>query len=396
MLKCSTGGSLIRKMSNLAEDMAKEHGSDKIQNFSLGNPRVPPPKEYFDALREIANTETPLCHGYSSTVGDLEPREAFAALFTKLQGVEVKPDHIVLTSGCAGAMNVTLRVIMIPGDEIILITPYFLEYPFYVENFHGTIVEVNTTFEEGWQINPKKLEAAISPMTRAVIINSPHNPTGVVYTQQCIDEMSAVLKRKSEEYGRPIYILSDDVYARLVEPGVKPHQIFKSYEYSVVCYSLSKDLSIPGERFGCMVGNPLLPNVGLLIHCLAHANEIMGFVHANRLHMRIVPKVLPASSQLALYDKSRAIVCKMLDDCGIEYVRPQGAFYVFPKIPDGIDEWAFCEMMAKKMVILVPGLGFKGPGFFRMSFCKPPEDIEKAVPVFKTAFRETIEALAGK
>jgi aspartate aminotransferase len=291
-------------------------------------------------------------------------------------------------------MNVTLRVILSPGDEVILITPYFLEYPFYIENFHGTVVEVATKFEEGWQINAHTLEAAINPMTRAVVINSPHNPTGVVYTQECVDSMAEVLKRKSAEYGRPIYILSDDVYARLVEPGVKPHQIFKSYPYSVVCYSLSKDLSIPGERFGCMVGNPLLENVGLLSHSLAHANEVLGFVHANRLHMRIIPKVMMATSRLELYDKSREIICKMLDECGLKYVRPQGAFYIFPKIPDGIDEWKFCETMAKNMVIVVPGLGFKAPGFFRLSFCKAPEDIEKAVPVFKAAFEETLRVLA--
>lgn len=390
MLKCSSGGSLIRKMSNIADELVEKHGLDAIHNFSIGNPRVPPPEEYYQALREIANTETPLCHGYSSTQGDLPPRKCFADMFTKIQEVPVGPEHIILTSGCAGAMNVTLRCILSPGDEVILFTPYFLEYPFYVENFHGVVKEVETTFEEGWQINAEKLREAVNPCTRAVIINSPHNPTGVIFKQDCVEAMAKVLKEKSQEYGRPIYILSDDVYARVIAPGEKCHQIFKCYDYSVVCYSLSKDISIPGERFGCIIVNPLLENNKLLVHSLAHANEIMGFVHANRLHMRVIPKVLPATSHLELYNESREIVCKMLDDCGIKYVRPTGSFYIFPKIPDGIDEVKFCETMAKHFVIVVPGMGFRAPGFFRISFCKPPEDIKKAVEPFKAAYAETL------
>ena len=393
MLSVSSGGSLIRKMSDRADKLIEEHGLDAVHNFSLGNPRVPPPQEYFDALIAVANEEVPLCHGYSSTVGDLAPRKCIADMFTEIQGIPVGPEHIVLTSGCAGAMNVALRVILSVGDEVILFTPYFLEYPYYVENYHGVVKEVETTFEEGWQINPHKLEEAVTPLTRAVIINSPHNPTGVVFTQECIDKMAEVLKRKSAQYGRPIYIISDDVYVRVVDKGVKCHQIFKSYPFSIVCYSVSKDLSIPGERFGCMIANPLLENVGLLIHSLAHSNEIMGFVHANRLHMRIIPRVMPHTSHLELYNESREIVCKMLDDCGIKYVKPEGAFYIFPKIPDGIDEWEFCNTMADHLVIIVPGMGFKAPGFFRLSYCKPPDQIQKAVPAFKAAFAETMKKM---
>lgn len=391
MLACSSSGSMIRKMSNLADELVEKHGLDAVHNFSIGNPRVPPPPEYYAALKEIAATEEPLCHGYSSTVGDLAPREAFAKLFTEIQGIPVGPEHIILTSGAAGAMNVVIRTILSVNDEVILLTPYFLEYPFYVQNYHGVVKEVPTKFEEGWQINTQLLEEAINPLTRAVVINSPHNPTGVVYTQECINAMAEVLTRKSSEYGRPIYIISDDVYTRVIGDGVKTHQIFKAYPFSCIAYSLSKDISIPGERFGCIIANPLLENVGLLVHALAHANEIMGFVHANRFHMRVIPKVLPAKSAVHLYNESREIVCKMLDDCGIKYVRPTGAFYIFPMIPNGIDEWAFCETMARHMIIVVPGSGFMAKGFFRLSFCKSPEDIRKAVPAFKAAFAETCQ-----
>ncbi|KAH0792426.1 putative aspartate aminotransferase [Histomonas meleagridis] len=391
MLKVSTRGSMIRKMSDKADALAEQYGPDAVHNFSLGNPRIPPPPEYYKALIEVANEEFPLSHGYSSTMGDLACRKVFAEMFSKIQDVQIGPEHIVLTSGCAGAMNVVLRTILSAGDEVCCVAPYFLEYPFYVENFHGTVVDVPTTFEEGWQINAQRLEEYITPLTRCVIINSPQNPTGIVYTQECVDAMCEVLKRKSKEYGRPIYILSDDVYTRVVAPGVHCHKIFKSYPHSIIAYSVSKDISIPGERFGCMIVNPLLENNKLLIHCLAHSNEILGFVHANRLHMRIIPKVMPATSNVELYNKSRDIICKMLDDCGIKYVKPEGTFYIFPKIPDGIGEWEFCEKMADHFVIIVPGSGFKAPGFFRLSYCKPPEDIERAVPAFKAAFAEVMK-----
>jgi len=391
MLKCSSSGSAIRRMDNLAQALAKEHGGDKIHNFTIGNPRVPPPKAYKDALIKIANEDIPLCHGYSSTQGDLKPRETFATLFSEIQDVKIGAEDIVLTSGCAGAINVVLRTVLSPMDEVVIVAPYFLEYPFYIENFHATTVVLDTKFEENWQINPEALEKVVNPQTRAIIINSPHNPTGVVLTQKTVNDMCAVLKKKSEEYGRPIYIISDDVYCRVVGAGVKTHQIFKHYDYSVVAYSLSKDLSIPGERIGCIIVNPLLQGRELLVHSLAHANEIMGFVHANRVHMRIIPEVVPATSDIHLYDESRKLFCDLFDELGIQYVKPEGAFYVFPKIPDGIDEWAFCETMAKNFIILVPGSAFAKEGFFRLSFCKPPEDIRKALPVFRTAFAEALK-----
>jgi len=378
-------------MDNLAQALAKEHGGDKIHNFTIGNPRVPPPKAYKDALIKIANEDIPLCHGYSSTQGDLKPRETFATLFSEIQDVKIGAEDIVLTSGCAGAINVVLRTVLSPMDEVVIVAPYFLEYPFYIENFHATTVVLDTKFEENWQINPEALEKVVNPQTRAIIINSPHNPTGVVLTQKTVNDMCAVLKKKSEEYGRPIYIISDDVYCRVVGAGVKTHQIFKHYDYSVVAYSLSKDLSIPGERIGCIIVNPLLQGRELLVHSLAHANEIMGFVHANRVHMRIIPEVVPATSDIHLYDESRKLFCDLFDELGIQYVKPEGAFYVFPKIPDGIDEWAFCETMAKNFIILVPGSAFAKEGFFRLSFCKPPEDIRKALPVFRTAFAEALK-----
>jgi len=383
---------MIRKMDAIGQEKAKEVGDENIHNFSIGNPRVPPPPEYFEALKEIAATEEPLCHGYSSTKGDDEACVAFAKLFSELQGIPVGPEHVILCSGCAGAMNVVLRTILSIEDQVILFTPYFLEYPFYIENFHGVVKAVRTRFEDGWQVDPKALEEAINPMTRCVIINSPHNPTGIILTQETVEKMAEVLRRKSKEYGRPIWILSDDVYARVIAPGAVTHKVFQAYEYSAVAYSLSKDISIPGERFGAICINPRLENNALFIHAAAHANEILGFVHANRLHMRVIPKVLPAKSAVHLYNESRDIIMQALDELGAKYVKPTGAFYIFPKIPDGCDEWTFCKTLAENCVVVVPGSAFKATGFFRLSFCKPPEDIQKAVPVIKTAVAAALKA----
>jgi aspartate aminotransferase len=384
-------------MSSRAEALAKEVGAANVFNFSIGNPRLPPPPAYFEALRRIACTEEDLCHGYSSTMGDLPAREAFAGLFTQLQGVKVGPEHVILTSGCAGAMNVTLKTILSPGDEVILIAPYFVEYPFYVDNFLGRVVEVSTTLEDGWQINIDALADAITPLTRCLVINSPHNPTGIVYTQECIDQVAALLNDRAETYGRPIYILSDDVYVRVTAPEVHCHQIFKTYAYSVIAYSLSKDISIPGERFGSIIVNPLLENVALLVHALAHSNEVLGIVHANRLHMRLIPEVLKAgvTSEVAAYDRSRDIICKMLDECGAEYLKPTGAFFVFPKVPNRIDDVKFCDAMANHHIILVPGTGFKARGFYRLSFCKKPEDIQLSIEPFKKAYAAVVAELSG-
>lgn len=378
-------------MSAIGEKLAEKHGDNAIHNFTIGNPRVPPPAEYCAALREVAEQEIPLCHGYSSTMGDLNVRQRFAEILSKLQDTHVGPEHIIMSSGCAGALNVTLRTILSSGDEVILVAPYFLEYPFYVENYHCRPVILDTKFEEGWQINAEQLEDLINAETRAIIINSPHNPTGIIYTQDTINKMCEVLKRKSDEYGRPIYIISDDVYARVVPAGIQTHLTFKNYSYSVVCYSLSKDLSLPGERIGAVCANPLLENVGLLVTSLAHANEILGFVHTNRVGMRAAAKCLPCISQIELYDQSREIICNLFDELGIQYVKPSGAFYVFPKVPDGINEFEFCKTMAENFIIVVPGSGFGAQGFFRVSFCKPPHDIARAVPVFKTAYAAALK-----
>jgi aspartate aminotransferase len=399
MLRAATRGYFIRKTANFSEQLSQKHGADKVWNLTLGNPRVPPPQAYFDALREVSATELPFCHGYGSPYGDDEAREAFADLWAELEDAPVKAKHVILASGCAGSCSLILRSILSPGDEVVMVAPFMEGYNLCAQISYGRYVVLDTRFEDGWQIDPVRLEPLLNPQTRAIFVNSPHNPTGIVYTQQCIIQIAELLARKSAEYGRPIWLLSDSVYARLLAPGVQTPKVFNYYPYTIIGHSLSKDLSIPGERIGCGVVNPHLNEVETVMRALAYTSELMGFYSGNRIHQRLIPRLLKdrITADLNLYVQSRDIICQMLDDCGIEYVKPQGAFYVFPKIPDGIEEAEFCQTLANKhLIVVLPGIAFHAKGFYRIAYCLPPDVIRGVVPVFKVAYAATILELSKK
>ena len=397
MTELSQGASAIRKMDKIARDLAKQYGDDAIHNFSLGNPRILPPEEYNQIMKETLDDKSFfLPHGYAPNTGDQEGREAIAELFTKIQEVNITYKNVILSSGCAGAINIFLRTILSVGDEIIIPCPYFLEYPYYIDNYHGKAVYCETKFEEGWQINRERFENCFTANTRCVIINSPQNPTGIVYNEKTIKMISEICETFTKKYGRPIWILSDDVYCRVLRPGKKTHQIFKFYKYSVICYSLSKDLSLPGERIGALIMNPSIKLCERNIHALSMSNEFMSIYPPNRLHMRALPKLLKYSADLKLYSESQEIIEKVLKELNIEYVQPEGAFYVFPKIPDGIDDIEFCEEMVKNFIVVVPGSAFGQKGFYRLSYCKKPEDIARGMEQFKKAYKKVIEELRNK
>ena len=246
--------SAIRKMDQIASEMEAKHGKGCIYNFSLGNPRVPPPEEYDKIMIEtIQDKEFFLPHGYASNVGDDPAREAVAELFSKLQDTKINYKNVILSSGCAGAINIFLRAILSIGDEVIVPSPCFLEYPFYIQNYHGVVVHCKTKFEDGWQIKKEEFEKCFTARTRIVIINSPHNPTGIVYSEETIKMISEVCEKFMKKFGRTIWILSDEVYCRMLRPGKKPYKIFKHYKFSAITYSVSKDLSLPGERIGALI-----------------------------------------------------------------------------------------------------------------------------------------------
>lgn len=384
-------GSAIREMSELAKELARKHGKDKIHDFSMGSPCIPPPKEYYDALKETAEDNHDKAHDYASVFGLDEGRIAFAKLLSEIEGIDIPKDCIVQTAGCAGAMNVFLRTVLDINDEVIISAPYFMEYTGYIENFNGKAVILDTHFEEGFEPNIKELENLISPFTRVIVLNSPNNPLGITIPSERIKQIVEIVRNKMKVYGRIIYILADNVYCRILFDGEKHPQIFKEYEYSVIAYSLSKDVSIPGERIGCVCVNPNMPNYSKLVNFLGYSNDILGFCHPNRLHMRIVSKVIPKKSDVEVYEKTRNVICKILDEVGLKYIKPKGAFYVFPKIPDGIDEIEFCKTLANNFVIVIPGSAFGKKGFFRMAFGQPPELIEKNFDNIKHAFEVAIK-----
>ena len=397
MTELCQSSSAIRKMDQIAKEMVQKHGEDSIHNFSIGNPRVPPPEEYDQIMLDTLNDKDCfLPHGYAPNTGDKEGRAAIAELFSKLQDVSITYKNVVLSAGCAGAINVFLRTILIVGDEVIIPSPYFLEYPYYIENYHGKAVYCETKFEEGWQINKERFEKCFTAQTRCVIINSPQNPTGIVYTDETIKMISEMCEKYSKKYGRPIWILSDDVYCRVLRPGKKHHQIFKFYKYSVISYSVSKDLSLPGERIGALIMNPAIKLCERNIHAMSMSNEFLAIYPPNRLHMRALPKLLKYTSQIELYSESQQLIEETLKKLDIKYVQPEGAFYIFPKIPDGIDEMEFCKAMVENFIVVVPGSAFGAEGFYRLSFCKNPEDIKRGMAQFEKAYTTVISELSKK
>jgi aspartate aminotransferase len=389
--------SAIRKMDQIASEMEAKHGKGCIYNFSLGNPRVPPPEEYDKIMIEtIQDKEFFLPHGYASNVGDDPAREAVAELFSKLQDTKINYKNVILSSGCAGAINIFLRAILSIGDEVIVPSPYFLEYPFYIQNYHGVVVHCKTKFEDGWQIKKEEFEKCFTARTRIVIINSPHNPTGIVYSEETIKMISEVTEKFMKKFGRTIWILSDEVYCRMLRPGKKPYKIFKHYKFSVITYSVSKDLSLPGERIGALIMNPAIELCERNIHALSIANEFLAIYPPNRLHMRALPKLLKHTSKLELYTECQEIVEETLKKLNIEYIQPEGTFYIFPKIPDGIDEMTFCKTMVKNFIVIVPGSAFGQEGFYRMSLCLLPENVKKGMEQFEIAYKKTLEELGYK
>ena len=397
MTELCQSSSAIRKMDEIAKEMANKYGKDSIHNFSIGNPRIPPPEEYEQILIDtIKDKEFFLPHGYAPNTGDQEGREAVAKLFSEIQGVNVSYKNVILTAGGAGAINIFLRTILVVGDEVIVPSPYFLEYPYYIENFHANAVYCETKFEDGWQINKEKFEKCFTAQTRCVIINSPNNPTGVVYSDETIKMITEICEKYSKKYGRPIWILSDDVYCRILRPGKKSHKIFQSYKYSVICYSVSKDLSLPGERIGALIMNPEISLFERNIHAISMSNEFLAIYPPNRLQMRALPKLIKHTSKVELYTESQEIVENVLKKLKIEYIAPEGAFYLFPKIPDGINDIKFCESMVKNFIFVVPGSAFGAEGFYRLSFCKNPEDIKRGMEQFEKVYDKVIEELKNR
>lgn len=374
--------SFIREMFEAGARLKKEFGPENVYDFSLGNPDLQPPDEFRTALKELAADATPGGHAYMSNAGWPEVRASVAEYAAKEYGVPLGADDILMTVGAGGALNVALKTVLDPGDEVIVPRPYFVEYNFYVDNHQGEIKLVDTNPD--FSLNLDNIAAAATEKTRAVIINSPNNPTGVVYPEETIKELSELLGRISEKNGRPVVLISDEPYRKIVYDGIEVPSVFSHYQYVLCLTSYSKDLSLPGERIGFLAVHPDVPNKQTLIGGLILNNRILGYVNAPGLMQRVVAKLQGKSVDIDIYKKRRDLFVKGLQEAGYKLNVPQGAFYLFPSSPIE-DDAAFIKELQKENILAVPGSGFGGPGHFRLTYCVQEQTIEKSLPGFKRA-----------
>ena len=381
--------SWIRKMFEEGLQMKQKYGADNVFDLSLGNPVVEPPEEVLQAIKSAVNDSGQGLHRYMPNAGLHDVREAIAkTLSIEAACKELTADHIVMVCGAAGGLNITLKTLLDPDEEVIVFSPFFVEYLFYSENHGGKTITVSTN--EDFSLNFKALREALSPKTKAVIINSPNNPTGVVYSRKILEELASVIKKYSIDNNNPIYLISDDPYKKIVFDGVETPNILELYDNSIYITSHSKDLAIPGERIGYVAVNPKCADAENLISGLIFSNRVLGFVNAPALIQRAIKNVQNVSVDAELYRKKRDFLYAELIRIGYSVVKPQGAFYFFPKSPLK-DEVVFTQKLAEKKVLVVPGRGFGSPGYFRISYCLPDKVLEGSIAGFEEAFNEVMK-----
>lgn len=375
-------GSAIRAMFEDGKIMAEKYGKENIYDFSLGNPSIVPPSCVKESIIDIVNNEPEMAlHGYMNNAGYEDVRQAVADYTNKMYGTNISIKNIIMTVGAAGGINVTLKAIVNPGDEIMVIAPYFGEYDNYISNFDGVKVMVNADLER-FSINFEDFEKKISHKTKCVIINSPNNPTGAVYTENDIKKLAEILEKKQTEYGTSIYLFSDEPYREIVFNGVEIPYVTNYYKNTVVGYSYSKSLSLPGERIGYLVVPSELDDFDEVISAMSVANRILGFVNAPSLMQKVVKKVIGNTSNLSVYEENKNILYKALTEMGYDCIEPNGTFYMFPKCPIA-DDKEFCAKAKDFRLIIVPGSSFACPGYFRIAFCVDKTTVENSLDSFK-------------
>ena len=379
--------SAIRAMFEEGNRLAKIYGPENVFDFSLGNPNVPAPVQVKEAIIEEAEKEDPIVlHGYMSNAGYEDVRQAVAESINKKFDTAFSAKNIIMTVGAAGGLNVILKTLLNPGDEVIAIAPYFGEYNSYVSNFDGKLVVVSPNTET-FQPNLTELEEKLTARTKAVIVNSPNNPTGVIYSEETIQAMAEILRKKQKEFGTDIYLISDEPYRELAYDGVEVPYLTKYYENAIIGYSFSKSLSLPGERIGYLVIPDEVADSEDLLSAANVATRILGFVNAPTLQQKVVEKCLDAKTDLSFYNRNREDLYNGLKECGFECIKPQGAFYLFVKSPVA-DEKEFCNAGKKYNILMVPGSSFACPGYVRLAYCVSHETIVNSLPKFKELAKE--------
>ena len=379
--------SAIRAMFEEGKIMAAKYGAENVYDFSLGNPNVPAPVQVKEAIIKEAEIEDPIVlHGYMSNAGYEDVRQAVAESINKKFDTAFSAKNIIMTVGAAGGLNVILKTLLNPGDEVIAIAPYFGEYNSYVSNFDGKLVVVSPNTET-FQPNLTELEEKLTARTKAVIVNSPNNPTGVIYSEETIQAMAEILRKKQKEFGTDIYLISDEPYRELAYDGAEVPYLTKYYENAIIGYSFSKSLSLPGERIGYLVIPDEAADSEDVISAAGTATRILGYVNAPSLMQKAVAKCLDAQADVPYYDRNREDLYNGLKEMGFECIKPQGAFYLFMKSPVA-DEKVFCEAAKKQHILIVPGSSFACPGYVRIAYCVAHETIINSMPGFKALAEE--------
>lgn len=374
--------SAIRAMFEEGNRLAKLYGQENVFDFSLGNPNVPAPEAVKKAIMEVLAEEDPVVlHGYTnSNAGYEDVRRAVAESLNERFGTKFHFENITMTVGAAGGLNVILKALLNPGDEVIAFAPYFGEYRSYTNNYDGVLVEISPNTVD-FQPKLDEFEAKITEKTKVVIVNTPNNPTGVVYSEETIQKMAAIMEAKQKEYETEIYLVSDEPYRELAYDGVEVPYLTKYYDNTIVGYSYSKSLSLPGERIGYLVIPDEAADSEKLINAASVATRILGFVNAPTLQQKVVKACLNEKTDISYYDRNRETLYQGLKELGFECIKPEGAFYLFLKSPIE-DEKAFCAAAKKYNILIVPGSSFACPGYVRLAYCVSYETIVNSLPKF--------------
>ncbi len=382
---CIERSSWIRKMFEEGAQLRAIHGDENVFDFTLGNPSVEPPEALRLELARLAASPLPGMHRYMNNAGYEETRAAIAAVVSEKSPQPLGSQHVIMTCGAGGALNVALKTVLNPGEEVIILTPYFVEYKFYVDN-HGGVTREVWTDPETFQLDIPAIENAITPNTRALLINSPNNPTGVVYSAASLKALGEMLARKEKELERTIFVISDEPYARL-SYDVEVPGIFRYVRNAVIATSHSKDLALPGERIGYLAVNPGMDDVNLFLEGAIFCNRVLGFVNAPALMQRLVAGLQRLSVDVEEYRAKCDLLYDNLTAMGFSMVKPQGGFYLFPKSPLA-DDLAFVRLAQKHNILLVPGTGFGAPGFFRIAYCIDAAIIHRSLPAWEKVAKE--------
>ena len=379
--------SVIREIFEFGKQRAQEVGKENVFDFSLGNPSVNPPRIVADTLAELVREEDQTAlHGYTSAQGDLSVRRAIADYIRTAHGAEADPDFIYMTCGAAASLTITLSALCNEGDEVITFAPYFTEYKVFTETAGASLIALDSD-PDTFQIDFDLLEKAVCEKTAAVLVNSPNNPSGVVYGEETVKRLAKLLEEKSAQFGRTIYLITDEPYRELVYGGVKVPYLTNYYPHTIVCYSYSKSLSLPGERIGYIFVNPAAKDAKALYLAVCGAGRALGYVCAPSLFQKLIARCQGVTSDVSVYERNRDTLAGALRSYGFRCVQPDGAFYLFVKSPEP-DAYAFCERAKKYNLLLVPGDDFGCKGYVRIAYCVSHEMIERSLPAFEKLAKE--------